>query len=118
MTGPLCDSARLCVSTAIKDVVALTSYGRMDKTRFKPTPILRERRRSECARFALTDSRGEEIDVMVRDISKKGLSAAAAGEAPAVNQVVRAHLEDGRVLWGLVRWADGNLFGVEFDTRS
>ena len=26
-------------------------------------------------------------------------------------------LEDGRELWGLVRWTEGNLFGVEFDTR-
>ena len=25
---------------------------------------------------------------------------------------MRARLEDGRELWGLVRWADGNLFGV------
>jgi PilZ domain. len=90
----------------------------MDNSRFKPTPILRERRRSECARFALTDARGEEIAVMVRDISSKGLSAAALGTAPAVNEVVRASLEDGRELWGLVRWADGNLFGVEFDTRG
>lgn len=89
----------------------------MDKTRFKPTPILRERRRNQCARFALTDARGQAIEVMVRDISSKGLSAAALGTPPALNEVVRASLEDGRELWGLVRWADGNLFGVEFDTR-
>ncbi|KHK92274.1 histidine kinase [Novosphingobium malaysiense] len=90
----------------------------MDKSKFKPTPILRERRRNKCARFALTDSRGEAIEVIVRDISSKGLSAAAIGTAPAVNEVVRAHLEDGREVWGLVRWAEGNLFGVEFDTRG
>lgn len=89
----------------------------MDKSRFKPTPILRERRRNQCARFALTDSRGEEIEVMVRDISSKGLSAAALGTPPAANEVVRARLDDGREIWGLVRWTDGNLFGVEFDTR-
>ncbi|MCJ2180465.1 PilZ domain-containing protein [Novosphingobium album (ex Hu et al. 2023)] len=90
----------------------------MDKSRFKPTPILRERRRNKCARFALTNARGDAIEVMVRDISSKGLSAAALGEAPALNEVVRAHLEDGREVWGLVRWTDGNLFGVEFDTRG
>lgn len=91
---------------------------RMDKSRFKPTPILRERRRSQCARFCLTDARGGEIAVIVRDISSRGLSAAALGDPPALNEVVRARLEDGRELWGLVRWADGNLFGVEFDTRG
>lgn len=90
----------------------------MEKTRFKPTPIPRERRRNKCARFALTNSRGEAIEVMVRDISSKGLSAAALGIAPALNEVVRAHLEDGRELWGLVRWTEGNLFGVEFDTNA
>lgn len=87
----------------------------MDKSRFKPTPIPRERRRSKCARFALTDSRGIEIAVMVRDISSKGLSAAALGTPPALNEVVRARLEDGAEVWGLVRWSEGNLFGVEFD---
>lgn len=67
-------------------------------------------------RFALTDSRGVEIAVIVRDISSRGLSAAALRETPALNEVVRARLEDGRELWGLVRWREGNLFGVEFDT--
>lgn len=89
----------------------------MDKSRFKPTPIPRERRRSQCTRFALTDSRGVEIAVMVRDISSRGLSAAALGTPPAPNEVVRARLEDGGEVWGLVRWSEGNLFGVEFDTR-
>lgn len=90
----------------------------MDKLRFRPTPNLRERRRRRCLRFVLTDSRGAEIAVIVRDISSRGLSAAALGDPPSLNEVVRAALEDGRELWGLVRWRDDNLFGVEFDTRS
>lgn len=69
-------------------------------------------------RFALTDSAGVEIAVIVRDISTRGLSAAAKGAPPALNEVVRARLADGRVLWGLVRWQDDNLFGVEFDTQG
>jgi hypothetical protein len=88
----------------------------MPEIRFRPTPILRERRRRRLARFALTDSRGVEIAVIVRDISSRGLSAAASGTPPDLGEVVRARLEDGRELWGLVRWRDGNLFGVEFDT--
>ncbi|MGF7156586.1 hypothetical protein GGR40_004384 [Novosphingobium gossypii] len=97
----------------------LAVLDRMDAPRnqpfFRPTPILRERRRKRCTRFALTDSHGAEIAVIVRDISSRGLSAAAAGTPPALNDVVRARLEDGRELWGLVRWSEGNLFGVEFD---
>lgn len=90
---------------------------RMDEPRFQPTPIPRERRRKRFARFQLMDSRGAEIAVIVRDISSRGLSAAAAGEPPRLNEVVRAQLEDGRELWGLVRWREDNLFGVEFDTH-
>lgn len=69
-------------------------------------------------RFALTDSAGVEIAVIVRDISTRGLSAAAMGTPPALNEVVRARLANGRLLWGLVRWQDDNLFGVEFDTQE
>ncbi|WP_036504264.1 PilZ domain-containing protein [Novosphingobium sp. AP12] len=90
----------------------------MDEPRFRPTPHWRERRRRRCMRFALTDSAGVEIAVIVRDISTRGLSAAAMGTPPALNEVVRARLADGRVLWGLVRWQDDNLFGVEFDTQE
>lgn len=87
----------------------------MDAHRFKPTPIPRARRRGQLTHFTLTDAEGRPIEVMVRDISAHGLSAAAAGNPPALNAVVRAQLEDGRELWGLVRWAEGNLFGVEFE---
>jgi hypothetical protein len=89
----------------------------MDDPHFRPTPILRERRRGRCAHVTLMDSHGRPIDVMVRNVSSRGLSAAAAGQPPACNEVVRAAMDDGRELWGLVRWVDGNLFGVEFDIR-
>ncbi|MBT0669990.1 histidine kinase [Novosphingobium profundi] len=89
----------------------------MGHKRFRPTPIPRERRLRQCARFSLTDAHGQPIEVMVRDISSRGLSAAAIGTPPPAETVVRARLEDGQELWGLVRWSRGNLFGVEFDTR-
>nr|WP_314467670.1 histidine kinase [uncultured Novosphingobium sp.] len=89
----------------------------MDDPHFRPTPILRERRRGRCAHVTLMDSQGRPIDVIVRNVSSRGLSAAAAGQPPACNEVVRAAMDDGRELWGLVRWVDGNLFGVEFDIR-
>ncbi|MCJ2183872.1 histidine kinase [Novosphingobium sp. 1949] len=90
----------------------------MGHKRFKPTPIPRERRQRQCARFALTDADGAPIHVMVRDISTRGLSAAALGAPPDPETVVRARLADGQEIWGLVRWTQGNLFGVEFDTRQ
>jgi hypothetical protein len=69
-------------------------------------------------RFALTDASGAEIAVIVRDISTRGLSAASLGPPPALNEVVRARLVHGRELWGLVRWREDNLFGVEFATHG
>lgn len=90
----------------------------MDAPRFTPTPIPRERRRQRCTRFTLADAAGDPLDVMVRDISSRGLSAAALGEAPAPDEIVRARLGDGTEVWGLVRWREGKLFGVEFDVGA
>lgn len=89
----------------------------MDRSRFKPTPILRERRRDKCTRLELTNSSGQKFSVMVRDISSRGLSAAALDTPPPVDSIVRAALANGTEVWGLVRWNEGNLFGVEFDTE-
>ncbi len=88
----------------------------MDASRFKPTPIPRERRRRQLTRYVLTDSRGQPVEVMIRNISSHGFSAAAVGTPPPINEVIRAILDDGREVWGLVRWVDGNLFGVELET--
>lgn len=90
----------------------------MDAPRFQPTPIPRPRRRKRCTHVTLTDSAGNAIDVMVRNLSSRGLSAACAGTPPHCNAVVRAVIGDGRELWGLVRWVKGNVIGVEFDTGS
>ncbi|MFD2135108.1 histidine kinase [Novosphingobium resinovorum] len=89
----------------------------MDTSRFRPTPILRERRRRRCTRFALTDSRGGNCRDRTRHILARA-QCRCGGEPPRLNEVVRATLEDGREVWGLVRWREGNLFGVEFDTRG
>lgn len=103
---------------AMKIVRHLPFSRQMNTPRFQPTPIPRERRRRQCARFVLTDARGVDIPVIVRDSSPRGLSATALGQAPGLNEIVRAHLEDGTELWGIVRWQEAQLFGVEFDTRQ
>lgn len=114
--GPALIAVKMARGTSFQGPAAVLVW--MDKPRFRPTPHLRERRRRRCMRFALTDSSGAEIAVIVRDISTHGLSAAALGASPALNEVVRARLQDGRELWGLVRWREDNLFGVEFDTQG
>jgi hypothetical protein len=90
----------------------------MDLPHFTPTPILRERRRKRCAHVTLTDSAGNPIEVIVRNVSSRGLSAATSGIPPACDDVIRARMDNGRELWGRVRWVKSNLFGVEFDIRA
>ncbi|MDE2405260.1 MAG: histidine kinase [Sphingomonadales bacterium] len=57
-------------------------------------------------------------DIMVRDFSSKGFSAATRGTAPHRDEVVTVLLPDNRALWGIVRWVKGNVFGVEFDVNT
>jgi len=85
---------------------------------FQPTPVFRERRRPRLVKLALRNAQGELLDIMVRNVSARGLNAAARGEPPRRNEVVTVHLPDDRVHWAIVRWVDGNLFGVEFDVSS
>jgi hypothetical protein len=55
---------------------------------------------------------------MIRDFSARGFSAAARAHPPQVDQIVTALLPDGRALWGIVRWVERNVFGVEFDVNA
>ena len=55
---------------------------------------------------------------MVQDISSSGLRATARSAPPNLDEVVTVQLPDSNALWGLVRWVEGNQFGVEFDVSS
>jgi hypothetical protein len=83
---------------------------------FRATPHFREKRRRGMARVTLTDATGQVRPIMVRDVSAKGLSAAIQGDPPAIDAMVSVQLPDGTVAWGVIRWVERNLFGVEFDT--
>lgn len=85
---------------------------------FRPTPVFREARRQRLARVTLRDGHAREVQAMVRDVSSRGFSALAQGHVPDPDEVVSVCLPDGTELWGVVRWVDGNRFGVEFDTSS
>jgi hypothetical protein len=84
------------------------------KKGFCPTPNFRERRRRGMALVKMIDGAGLHHQIMVCDVSAKGISAAARGTPPVPDEVVCIHLPDGRLAWGLVRWVRRNLFGVEF----
>ena len=84
------------------------------KEGFRPTPNYRERRRRGMVLLKMTDGNGLHRPIMVRDVSAKGISAAAHGTPPAPDEIVCVYLPNGRSAWGLVRWVTRNLFGVEF----
>lgn len=86
--------------------------------RFKATPIFRESRRRGLSRLTIVIAGGSPQEILVRDFSSRGFSAAAQGEPPPADAIVTALMPDGRALWGIVRWRERNLFGVEFDVNS
>ena len=85
---------------------------------FKPTPVFRESRKRGLTRLTIVTGSGDRQDIMVRDFSSRGFSAAAHGTAPAADEIVTVLLPDGRALWGIVRWVERNVFGVEFDVNT
>ena len=82
---------------------------------FRPTPNFRARRRRGLVRAAMIDGEGRERTIIVQDASAQGVSATVQGPAPQPGALVAICLPDGRMAWGLVRWAEGHRFGVEFD---
>ena len=92
--------------------------GLVDPGGFRATPIFRESRRRALSRLKIVVAGEGSQDVLIRDFSARGFSAAARTHPPHVDQVVTALLPDGRALWGIVRWVDRNVFGVEFDVNA
>ena len=92
--------------------------GLVDASGFRPTPIFRESRRRALTRLKIVIAGEGSQEVLIRDFSARGFSAAARAHPPQVDQIVTALLPDGRALWGIVRWVERNVFGVEFDVNA
>lgn len=92
--------------------------GLVDASGFRPTPIFRESRRRALSRLKIVVAGQGSQEVLIRDFSARGFSAAARAHPPQVDQIVTALLPDGRALWGIVRWVERNVFGVEFDVNA
>jgi len=90
----------------------------IDKSLFTATPVFRARRRRITVRLRVAGGVGPAQEAIARDVSAQGMSAIAQGGPPPVGEVVSVALPDGSSLWGVVRWAEGKAFGVEFDPAS
>jgi hypothetical protein len=84
---------------------------------FQPTPVPRPRRRDHVTRIKLREGR-DANDVVVQNVSVTGFSAVAVGRPPARGEAVCALLPDGGEVWGIVRWVEGDAFGVELESPS
>ena len=90
----------------------------VDKSLVTATPVFRARRRKLTVRVQVAGGQGPAQEAMARDVSPAGMSAIARIAAPPAGELVAVALPDGSSLWGVVRWAEGKAFGVEFDTGT
>ena len=90
----------------------------VDKSLFRPTPVLRPRRRKLVAPVVLTLADGATCSVVVENVSASGIQASCAQGAPHVGAQVQIALPGLADVWGVVRWARGQRFGIEVDTRG
>lgn len=109
------DKAATTRSTRRNGAIGMTF---VDKSVFRQTPNFRARRRRTLVKVQFRNSRNELQDIMVQDISSAGMRATARIAPPDVDEVITVQLPDSNVLWGIVRWVEGNQFGVEFDVSS
>jgi len=90
----------------------------VDKSRFRPTPVLRPRRRKMLARVLLVDGHGQSHQVVVENVSSSGVQVLATATPPAIGATVTLHLSAEQQMWGVVRWSEGLRFGVEVDAAA
>lgn len=77
----------------------------------------RDRRYSRMMLARFADGKLAGQDVIIRNISKRGLGAATQGSLPQVGDSLSIKLPTGPTISGVVRWADGPTFGLALDVE-
>jgi hypothetical protein len=75
----------------------------------------RSDRRTRLLRASMSALGRSPQEILVRNLSPRGLGGAARGEAFAVGERVRIVLPGEIHVGGIVRWTKARSFGVEFD---
>lgn len=75
----------------------------------------RELRHRRLMMARISSPRIIDQDIVIRNISQRGLGAATQGIFPALGEQLVVKLPDGQALTGIVRWADGPSFGLALD---
>lgn len=76
---------------------------------------LRDVRYPRIVRAVVRASDGQDQDVVIRNISQRGLGATCKGAPPVRGERVTVVLPGGTPLSGQVRWFSGHSFGMQLD---
>lgn len=75
----------------------------------------REPRQRRLVRARMFNDRLHEVDIIIRNISGRGIGAASKGRPPLKGERLSILLPHHQEVTGLVRWVDGLSFGFEMD---
>lgn len=75
----------------------------------------REERSRRLVRAEMADERGVSQDVVIRNLSSRGIGVTAREFAPVRDERVTLRLPGNEVVTGIVRWVSELTFGVELD---
>lgn len=75
----------------------------------------REPRQRRLARAQMFNDRLPGVDILIRNISGRGIGAASRGLPPLKGEKLSILLPHHEKVTGLVRWVDGQSFGFELD---
>lgn len=74
----------------------------------------REPRERRLLRGQMQTERLPAFEIVIRNISARGLCATCKGLPPVVDELAEIHLPDNRYVVATVRWVCDQVFGVEF----
>ena len=79
--------------------------------------VAREPRERRLIRAQMCSDRLTPHDILIRNISRQGLSATSRGVLPPmVDEQVSLRLPDGQVIGAAIRWVDGQVFGAQLQS--
>ncbi|MCX7676383.1 MAG: hypothetical protein N2Z59_03290 [Alteraurantiacibacter sp.] len=82
---------------------------------FPPAEDARLPRQRRLIRAHMSDGFGLNYDIVIRNVSERGVGATMQGVPPIRGSAVTLRIPHGMTMTGTVRWVEGSSFGVELD---
>ncbi|WP_421838538.1 PilZ domain-containing protein [Novosphingobium sp.] len=80
-----------------------------------PSQHPRDNRERRLLKGQMQTDRLPGFEIVIRNISARGLCATCKGLPPVVGEFAEIHLPDNRTVMANVRWTNDQIFGVEFE---